>query len=281
MHASWKPAEFPGTSNPPARGAICPIVWGNHAQVLLTSVFDPYAQDDEYGSHQQKTGALTRHQRSRTQSVGDKTCSWIRLRKMTDEPLLESAPPGKSSGSDSTEDHALRDQVAHLVQEQPYAVLCTQGGGALLERWKRIYWDEFIPFAHGVRYLGMYFNDAVHPQDPYEFVGLLRGEDMLASQRNRLLQVLAQQVQESSELQRTLQQAVHAPSATSVFEWEAWASQLSAFGGGCQFLEAFQTLLCQFMDVAFGGLRLIDNPAPLLPLGIVTVGVAEFRLELE
>ena len=48
---------------------------------------------------------------------------------MTDEPLLESAPPGKSSGSDSTEDHALRDQVAHLVQEQPYAVLCTQGGG--------------------------------------------------------------------------------------------------------------------------------------------------------
>ncbi len=141
---------------------------------------------------------------------------------------------------------------------------CIQSRQALLERWKRIYWDEFIPFAHGVRYLGMYFNDAVHPQDPYEFVGLLRGEDMLASQRNRLLQVLAQQVQEFPELQRTLQQAAHASSAASVFEWEAWASQLSALGGGCQFLEAFQTLLRQFMDVAFGGLRLIDNPAPLL-----------------
>ena len=29
----------------------------------------------------------------------------------------------------SAEDSALRDQVAQLVREQPYAVLCTQGGG--------------------------------------------------------------------------------------------------------------------------------------------------------
>ena len=48
---------------------------------------------------------------------------------MTDEPLLESAAPWKSSVNASTEDHALRDQVARLVREQPYAVLCTQGGG--------------------------------------------------------------------------------------------------------------------------------------------------------
>ena len=48
---------------------------------------------------------------------------------MADEPLLESAAPGKSSVNASTEDHALRDQVARLVREQPYAVLCTQGGG--------------------------------------------------------------------------------------------------------------------------------------------------------
>ena len=48
---------------------------------------------------------------------------------MTDEPVLESATPGKSSVNASTEDHALRDQVARLVREQPYAVLCTQGGG--------------------------------------------------------------------------------------------------------------------------------------------------------
>ena len=135
---------------------------------------------------------------------------------------------------------------------------------ALLGRWKRIYWDEFIPFAHGVRYLGLYYNDAVHPQDPYEFVGLLRGQDMLAAQRDRSLRALAWQVQESPALQRTLRQAVQECSGASGVGWEAWASRLSALTGGPQFLEAFQTLLRQFMDVAFGGFRLIDEPTTLL-----------------
>ncbi|MCU0875087.1 MAG: PEP-utilizing enzyme, partial [Pirellulaceae bacterium] len=94
---------------------------------------------------------------------------------------------------------------------------------------------------------------------------LLRGEDMLASQRNRSLQALAQQVRQSPTLQRALQQAVHEPSAAAnVFEWASWASQLSAVAGGPPFLEDFQTLLRQFMDVAFGGLRLSDEPATLL-----------------
>ena len=49
---------------------------------------------------------------------------------MADEPLLESAAPRKSSVNDSTEDHTLRGtKFAKLVREQPYAVLCTQGGG--------------------------------------------------------------------------------------------------------------------------------------------------------
>lgn len=48
---------------------------------------------------------------------------------MADEPLVESAGPSKSSGDDSTEAPLLRDELARLVGEQPYAVLCTQGGG--------------------------------------------------------------------------------------------------------------------------------------------------------
>jgi pyruvate,water dikinase len=141
---------------------------------------------------------------------------------------------------------------------------CIEARQAHLDHWKRIYWDEFIPFAHGVRYLGLYYNDAVHPHDPYEFVGLLRGADMLASQRNRSLQTLAQQVRESLELKRTLQQAVRERSAAGAVAWEVWASRLSAVAGGPRFLEAFQTLSRQFMDVAFGGRRLMDEPTPLL-----------------
>ncbi len=141
---------------------------------------------------------------------------------------------------------------------------CIQTRQTHLERWKRIYWDEFIPFAHGVRYLGLYYNDAVHPQDPYEFVGLLRGEDMLASQRNRSLQALARQVRESAELQQALQEAVEDSPGGQVAEWAVTADRLSAVAGGTAFVAAFQRLLRQFMDVAFGGHRLSDEPTPLL-----------------
>jgi hypothetical protein len=48
---------------------------------------------------------------------------------MADEPLLESTTSRKSSAGCSTEDHALRDQISHLVEEAAYAVLCTQGDG--------------------------------------------------------------------------------------------------------------------------------------------------------
>lgn len=65
---------------------------------------------------------------------------------------------------------------------------------AAVEMWRQIYIDDFIPFAHGVRQLGLYYNDAVQPHDPYEFVGLLKGQQMVASRRNRALQALAGRV---------------------------------------------------------------------------------------
>lgn len=40
-------------------------------------------------------------------------------------------------------------------------------------RWRRAYRDEFIPFAHGARLFGRFYNDAVRPDDPFEFVTLL------------------------------------------------------------------------------------------------------------
>ena len=48
---------------------------------------------------------------------------------MSDEPLFDPEEPRESSILASGEDHALRDVVGRLVAEQPYAILCTQGGG--------------------------------------------------------------------------------------------------------------------------------------------------------
>lgn len=141
---------------------------------------------------------------------------------------------------------------------------CIEARLAQLNRWKQIYWDDFIPFAHGVRYLGVYYNDAVHPEDPYEFVGLLRGVAMLAGQRNQSLQALAEQVRESQELRNAIQQIVLEQSVPGEGANDRWVDRLSSLAEGDRFVKAFQSFARQFMDVAFGGHRLIDEPTPLL-----------------
>jgi len=60
-----------------------------------------------------------------------------------------------------------------------------------LEKWRRVYWDEFIPFAHGARLFGQVYNDRVGPDDPYEFVDLLSSEAIVSVERNRRLEDLA------------------------------------------------------------------------------------------
>jgi len=40
-------------------------------------------------------------------------------------------------------------------------------------QWRRVYREEFIPFAHGARLFGRFYNDAVRPEDPFEFVAVL------------------------------------------------------------------------------------------------------------
>ncbi|UCH19796.1 MAG: hypothetical protein JSU83_14620 [Deltaproteobacteria bacterium] len=58
-------------------------------------------------------------------------------------------------------------------------------------KWVNIYWEEFIPFAHGVRLFGQVYNDVLHPEDPYEFIDLLAHTDMASLERNRKLEELA------------------------------------------------------------------------------------------
>ena len=59
------------------------------------------------------------------------------------------------------------------------------------QRWANIYWDEFIPFAHGVRLFGQVYNDIVHPDDPYEFIDLLTQTQMASLERNKMLEEMA------------------------------------------------------------------------------------------
>lgn len=61
----------------------------------------------------------------------------------------------------------------------------------IYESWDRRYKDEFIPFAHGMRLFGQVYNDRIRPDDPYEFMELLSGSEMLSIERNKELNRLA------------------------------------------------------------------------------------------
>jgi len=128
---------------------------------------------------------------------------------------------------------------------------------AAVETWRQIYIDDFIPFAHGVRQLGIYYNDAVQPDDPYEFVGLLKGQQMVASERNRALQELAGRVRGDQALYKGLLQATEQG-------WQNAARAVQALPGGASFIGAFEKLQAEFMDMAYGGERLSDHPDLLL-----------------
>jgi pyruvate,water dikinase len=74
-----------------------------------------------------------------------------------------------------------------------------------LDRWTRVYWDEFIPFAHGARLFGQVYNDRVKPADPFGFIDLLRPERMVGTDRNERLESSARRLAEDSSLAAALE----------------------------------------------------------------------------
>ncbi|MEJ2366086.1 MAG: PEP/pyruvate-binding domain-containing protein, partial [Deltaproteobacteria bacterium] len=68
------------------------------------------------------------------------------------------------------------------------------------DRWKDIYWSEFIPLAHGIRLFGQVYNDAMKPSDPYECMDLLGATEMVSLERNRRLENMAAMIREDTDL---------------------------------------------------------------------------------
>jgi pyruvate,water dikinase len=75
---------------------------------------------------------------------------------------------------------------------------------AICDKWHDVYWNEFIPFAHGARLFGQVYNDAVRPADPYEFMDLLKATNMSSLERNRMLEDMASMIRENPQLAETL-----------------------------------------------------------------------------
>ena len=73
-------------------------------------------------------------------------------------------------------------------------------------KWVNIYWADFIPYAHGVRLFGQVYNDAIHPDDPYEFIDLLTNTNMASLERNNMLMDLAGIIRSDQHLVDKLKQ---------------------------------------------------------------------------
>lgn len=71
---------------------------------------------------------------------------------------------------------------------------------AIYQKWVAVYWDEFIPMAHGIRLFGQVYNDAVRPTDPYEFMKLLGDNEMISVKRNRMLEDMASMIRSDNQL---------------------------------------------------------------------------------
>jgi pyruvate,water dikinase len=135
---------------------------------------------------------------------------------------------------------------------------------ATVIHWKEIYRDEFIPFAHGVRQLGRFYNDAVRPADPYEFVGLLQGERMIASRRNAAVAALAADVRRQPALYDILRRVAGVLASTQESGWSASRGEIECVGGGEEFVRGFDRVIDEFMDVAYGSERIAAHPGWLL-----------------
>jgi pyruvate,water dikinase len=72
------------------------------------------------------------------------------------------------------------------------------------EKWTAVYWEDFIPFAHGMRLFGKFYNDTVSPVDPFEFVELLSNVPLLSKNRNKALRKIGAYVKQQPDLQQAI-----------------------------------------------------------------------------
>ncbi len=129
-----------------------------------------------------------------------------------------------------------------------------------LQEWKRIYRDDFIPFAHGVRRLALLYNDAVRPDDPYEFLGLLRGETLLAAERDAALEVLASMIRMDDGLRETLKGVAGSGAIRTRDDWRQQSQALAETGNAAGFVREMEACLDRYLNVMFDEERLDDRP---------------------
>ena len=127
-----------------------------------------------------------------------------------------------------------------------------------LKDWQEIYKNDFIPFAHGVRQLGQYYNDHVSPEDPFEFTGLLKFEDLEATKRNNSLLKLTIHLNKSPSLKEVLLEILKENQSVSEFK-RVHLKKILKNEQGKAFLRSYFKVQKKYLDVVFDFSRLIER----------------------
>jgi len=115
------------------------------------------------------------------------------------------------------------------------------------EKWDEQYKEYCIPFAHGMRLFGQVYNDRVKPENPFEFMDLLGGVDMISVQRNRMMEELVGRIRKNPRLAESLRRG-----------------RKEGLDPG--FLQALESFLTQFGDQSWSKARFDRNPKALFTL---------------
>jgi pyruvate,water dikinase len=128
--------------------------------------------------------------------------------------------------------------------------------------WRKRYDEELIPLAHAVRQLGFYYNDALKPDDPFEFVALLRGEALIATARNDALAALATRLAGTPGLRESI--VAFTRKASSAAKWSGLIESAQGDRTLAAFLESAETTAHEIMNVAYDDHRLDERPIDFL-----------------
>ena len=164
------------------------------------------------------------------------------LRHQVEEELL----PAMDREADAIAQRNLADLDNHDLATE------IENRRATHDRWVDVYWQEFIPFAHGIRLFGQFYNEVVRPDDPHEFMNLLGGTPMLSLRRNRRLAGLAAIVRNDQEL----------------------ASRLKDGKIGDHFGARLDAFLDEFGDAVYGNRSVFDDRRRLVRLLLAMAATA-------
>ena len=115
------------------------------------------------------------------------------------------------------------------------------------KKWDDLYKEFCIPFAHGMRLFGQVYNDRVKPENPFEFMDLLSGADMISLQRNQKMEGLVRRIRQNPRLAERLRRGRRE-------------------GMDPGFLRALESFLAKFGDQRWSKARFDQDPKALFTL---------------